>query len=88
MKESPIDLDAYPPFDGFPPEGLKFLRQLKTHNTREWFGAHRDEYMEFVKLPMESLIAALAYRPGIRAGRSNGACASRTRTIFRAAVWG
>lgn len=60
MKPSPIDLDVYPPFAGFPPEGLKFLRQLKTRNTREWFASHRDEYIEFVKLPMESLIAALA----------------------------
>jgi uncharacterized protein (TIGR02453 family) len=60
MKEKPIDLDAYPPFDGFPPEGLTFLKQLKTHNTREWFAAHRNEYIEFVKHPMECLIAALA----------------------------
>ncbi len=60
MKKSPIDLDAYPPFAGFPPEGLRFLRQLKKNNDREWFAAHRDEYIEFVKLPMESLIAALA----------------------------
>lgn len=60
MKETPIDLDAYPPFDGFPPEGLKFLKQLKAHNTRDWFAAHKDEYIEYVKLPMESLIAALA----------------------------
>lgn len=60
MKQTPIDLDAYPPFAGFPPEGLKFLRDLKQHNDREWFASHKDEYLEYVKLPMQSLIAALS----------------------------
>lgn len=46
----------YPPFNGFPKEGLKFLRELKKNNNREWFNAHKSEYEEFVKLPMQSLI--------------------------------
>ncbi len=60
MKQQPVDLDAHPPFTGFPPEGLKFLRELKKHNDREWFAAHKEEYLEYVKYPMQSLIAALA----------------------------
>ncbi len=60
MKPTPIDLDAWPPFAGFPPEALTFLRGLKKHNDREWFAAHKEEYLEYVKLPMQSLIAALA----------------------------
>ena len=60
MKASPLDLDAFPPFAGFPPEGIRFLKRLKAHNNREWFTAHRKEYLEFVRLPMESLLASLA----------------------------
>ncbi len=55
----PIDQEIYPPFVGFPKEGIKFLRSLKKNNNREWFAKHKTEYEEFVKLPFQSLIAAL-----------------------------
>jgi uncharacterized protein (TIGR02453 family) len=55
----PIDIEMFPPFEGFPKEGLKFLKQLKKNNNREWFGKHKAEYEEFVKLPIQSLIASL-----------------------------
>ncbi len=54
-----IESDDYPPFDGFPAEGLRFLRRLKTNNNRPWFTAHKDEYEDLVKAPMQALIAAL-----------------------------
>ena len=60
MKSTPLDLDAYPPFAGFPPEAIRFLKQLKAHNKREWFNAHKEQYLEYVKQPMESLLASLA----------------------------
>ncbi|HTX17081.1 MAG TPA: DUF2461 domain-containing protein [Bacteroidota bacterium] len=53
------DMDFYPPFDGFPPEGLDFLKRLKRNNNRPWFDKHKEEYESHVKLPMLSLIAAL-----------------------------
>ena len=53
------DLDFFPPFDGFPKEGIVFLKRLKRNNNRPWFEKHRDEYESSVKLPMQSLIAAL-----------------------------
>ncbi len=56
-----IDDELFPPFDGFPPEGLKFLRALKKNNNREWFAENKSRYEEFVKLPMQSLIAALKH---------------------------
>ncbi len=56
---SPIDEEIFPPFMGFPKEGVKFLRSLKKNNNREWFAKHKGEYEEFVKLPFQSLIAAL-----------------------------
>lgn len=54
-----LDIDVYPPFDGFPKEGIKFLKELKKNNNRQWFQAHKEEYETFVKLPMQSLIVAL-----------------------------
>ncbi len=49
----------YPPFNGFPKEGIRFLKQLKSNNNRDWFESHRNEFEEFVKMPMQSFIAAL-----------------------------
>ena len=54
-----LDAEIYPPFDGFPKEGIKFLKQLKKNNNRQWFAKHKAEYEDFVKLPMQSLIATL-----------------------------
>jgi uncharacterized protein (TIGR02453 family) len=54
-----MDFESYPPFDGFPKEGLRFFKQLKQNNNREWFNAHKAEYEEFVKMPMQSMIASL-----------------------------
>ncbi len=47
------------PFKGFPPETLKFLRQLKRNNNREWFQAHKGTFEEKVKQPMLDLVTAL-----------------------------
>ncbi|HUL43939.1 MAG TPA: DUF2461 domain-containing protein [Bacteroidota bacterium] len=54
-----VDLEVFPPFVGFPKEGLAFLRNLKKNNNREWFASHKDTYLEAVKLPMQSLISTL-----------------------------
>jgi uncharacterized protein (TIGR02453 family) len=54
-----LDADIYPPFSGFPREGIEFLKRLKRNNRREWFARHKPEYEEFVKLPMQSFISSL-----------------------------
>ncbi len=46
-------------FGGVPPETLRFLRQLKRSNNREWFLAHKDVYELKVKAPMTELVLAL-----------------------------
>jgi uncharacterized protein (TIGR02453 family) len=46
-------------FGGFPPETLRFLRQLKRNNNREWFLARKDVYESKVKAPMTELVLAL-----------------------------
>ncbi|MBI4546932.1 MAG: DUF2461 domain-containing protein [Ignavibacteriae bacterium] len=58
-RELYLDTEIYLPFDGFPKQGIKFLKQLKKNNNRQWFTKHKAEYEDFVKLPMQSLIAAL-----------------------------
>jgi uncharacterized protein (TIGR02453 family) len=54
-----MDIELYPPFEGFPREGIKFLKQLKRNNNRGWFESHRDEFERYAKAPMLSFIAAL-----------------------------
>jgi uncharacterized protein (TIGR02453 family) len=49
-----------PPFDGFPPSALKFLRALATHNEKSWFEANRAAYEDGVRTPLASLIAAVS----------------------------
>jgi uncharacterized protein (TIGR02453 family) len=46
-------------FRGFPPEALKFLRQLKRNNNREWFQAHKEIYELKIKAPMTELVLEL-----------------------------
>jgi len=54
-----LDIESYPPFEGFPKEAIRFFKQLKKNNNRDWFNAHKAEYEDFVKLPMQSMIASL-----------------------------
>ena len=59
VKKHRLDVDMFPPFMGFPKEGIGFLRSLKKNNNREWFAAHKPEYEEYLKVPMQSLISEL-----------------------------
>ena len=56
----PLDTDFFPPFAGFPREGLRFLRRLAKNNNREWFAKNKNEYEELVRFPMQCLVATLA----------------------------
>ncbi|MGA9117824.1 MAG: DUF2461 domain-containing protein [Bacteroidota bacterium] len=61
MAKSPLaDQDLFPPFDGFPKEGIAFLQRLKKNNNRPWFQKHKQEYEENVRFPMQCLISTLA----------------------------
>lgn len=46
----------------FTPALFEFLAELKAHNTREWFAAHKDRYEVTVRDPTLRFIAALAPR--------------------------
>jgi uncharacterized protein (TIGR02453 family) len=54
-----LDLEMYPPFEGFPKQGLQFLKKLKRNNNRVWFESHKHEYEEYLRLPMQSFIFSL-----------------------------
>jgi len=58
----PVEDDLFPPFRGFPPEGIRFLERLKRNNNRPWFQKHKAEYEELVRFPMQCLISSLAPR--------------------------
>lgn len=49
-----------PPFQGFPPEGIGFLRDLARNQDRAWFEANKATYAQALRGPMESLMAELA----------------------------
>ncbi len=48
-----------PRFEGFPAEGLRFLKALKRNNRREWFQPRKEIYETKVKAPMVALVGAL-----------------------------
>lgn len=54
-----IDFDLFPPFGGFPKEGISFFKRLKINNNRAWFEKHKEEFISNVKEPMQSYVAAL-----------------------------
>ena len=58
----PIGDDLFPPFEGFPKEGIAFLQKLKKNNNRPWFQKHKEEYERLVKFPMQCLIASTAQK--------------------------
>lgn len=46
----------------FTPAALKFLRQLAAHNDKIWFEAHRSEYEQEVREPMQELVEEMLMR--------------------------
>jgi len=49
----------FPPFEGFPKEGIEFMRRLKRNNNRPWFEKHKADFEQDVKFPMQCLISSL-----------------------------
>ncbi len=43
-------------FSGFPAAGMRFLRELKKNNDREWFRERKELYEKLVHRPMELLV--------------------------------
>jgi uncharacterized protein (TIGR02453 family) len=53
-------------FTGFTTKAFSFWKGLERHNNRDWFQAHKDQYEQAVRRPMQLLIEELAplYGPG------------------------
>ncbi len=51
-----------PSFTGYRPAAFTFLRALARNNRREWFEAHRDDYVHQVAEPTRALIEELDVR--------------------------
>jgi uncharacterized protein (TIGR02453 family) len=47
-------------FNGFPREAFSFLKNIKTHNDKRWFEAHRDEYERSLLQPLRDLVTDLS----------------------------
>jgi uncharacterized protein (TIGR02453 family) len=59
-------------FGGFPPETIRFLRELRVNNRKDWFDAHRSDYEAFWLAPAKAFVVAAGRQlaelaPGIRA---------------------
>lgn len=66
-------------FTGFPPEGFQFFKDIAANNNREWFQAHKQDYIEYLQHPALAFIVEFGERlrklvPGINFDtRTNGA---------------
>lgn len=47
-------------YEGVPHRSVDFLKELRAHNNREWFEAHRDDYETFFVEPAMQLVEVLA----------------------------
>jgi uncharacterized protein (TIGR02453 family) len=47
-------------FQGFPSRAFSFLEELSRRQDRDWFRAHKDDYVALWQRPMESLLETLA----------------------------
>jgi uncharacterized protein (TIGR02453 family) len=45
-------------FGGFPPETIRFLRELRDNNDKDWFDAHRADYEAFWVTPAKAFVVA------------------------------
>ena len=59
-------------FGGFPPETIRFLRELRVNNRKDWFDAHRSDYEAFWLAPAKAFVVAAGEQlaelaPGIQA---------------------
>jgi uncharacterized protein (TIGR02453 family) len=49
-------------FNGFPEEGLQFLRDIEVNNNKEWFQENRGTFDAYLMAPAQDFVAALGSR--------------------------
>lgn len=50
------------PFTGFPVESFTFFQNLITNNNRDWFQAHKQDYLDYIVSPAQSFVATLGQK--------------------------
>jgi len=55
-------MDEPAAFAGFSTKTVTFFRQIKTHNDKAWFEAHKGDYEEHVLAPVRAFVVALGER--------------------------
>jgi uncharacterized protein (TIGR02453 family) len=50
------------PFNGFPDEGLQFLRDIEVNNNKAWFEDNRTTFDAYLMAPAQDFVAALGSR--------------------------
>ena len=55
-------MPSFPDFPGFPKQCLIFYKDLTAHNHREWFNAHKQDYLDYVQAPAVEFVIALGER--------------------------
>jgi uncharacterized protein (TIGR02453 family) len=69
-------------FEGIPRDGVRFLAELREHNDRDWFAAHRETYDRCLLEPARDLVEAMGEELG-RAGIEANADPRVGGSIFR-----
>ncbi|MFT8348955.1 DUF2461 domain-containing protein [Clostridium saccharoperbutylacetonicum] len=47
-------------FEGFSPESLTFLNDVRVNNSKEWFESHRNDYNKYLLKPFQNLVIDLS----------------------------
>lgn len=47
-------------FEGFSPKAFRFLKDIRTHNDKAWFQAHRADYERYLLQPLRDLVTEMA----------------------------
>ena len=70
-------------FAGFPPEAVTFLEELRTHNEKTWFVAHKNEYENSLLEPVRAFAADMADRLTTVVGPEGGGVLGSPFRIYR-----
>jgi uncharacterized protein (DUF2461 family) len=72
-------------FNGFSEKMLWFFRELRENNDRDWFEAHKEVFLEYVKAPMEDLTARVMAAVSSFAPKHAGEPKTHTGALLRRA---
>lgn len=67
-------------FAGFPPDALRFLRELAASNEKPWFEANRHRYDQALRAPMAALVDEMDARLAVLAPEITG---NPRQSVFR-----